>query len=157
MKRTLLNIASVFAAAVFLSIAASLFAGSTSTSPRPRIKTLTDAAATGFATISIQSGEVVSGTVHWSISATDGTLLGTRSGSTYFTATNEAGTVICAVGDVGTTIESTPTGTLTNTMTCTNGTKLFTLLANADSSLTAPTVKIRYFIDVIGGSTATGL
>ena len=134
-----------------------LFAGSISTSPRPRMKVLTDASATGFATVSVQSGEVVSGWVRWSISATDGTLLQTRVGSTYFTATNEAGTVICAVGDIGTTIESTPTGTLTNTMTCTNGTKLLTLLANADSSLTAPTVKIRYFIDIIGGSTATGL
>jgi len=61
------------------------------------------------------------------------------------------------VGDIGTTVESTPTGTLTNTMTCTNGTKLLTLLANADSDLTAPTVKIRYFIDIIGGSTMLGL
>lgn len=131
-------------------------AGSVSVSPKPRVKTLTDAAATGYVDISIQSNQVVSGMVRWSIDATDGTAYQTRAGATYFTAVNEAGTVACAVGDIGTTIESTPTGTLTNTMTCTAGTLKFTLNANADSSLTGPTIKIKYFVDIIGPSTATG-
>lgn len=134
-----------------------VFAGSVSTSPKPRTATLADAAATGFATVSVQPGQVVAGWIRWSITATDGTSLQSRSGATYFSAVNEAGTVTCAVGDIGTTLDNTPTGTLTNTMTCTAGTLKFTLLANADSSLTGPTDKIHYFIDIIGASTATGL
>lgn len=144
-------------AATLLIIAPFLFAGSTSTSPRARLKTLADAAATGFVDISIASGEYVGGRVHWSIVATDGTDYQARTGTTYFSAVNKAGTVTCSVGDVGTTVVAVSSGTLTNTMTCTAGTLKFTLNANADSSLTGPTDKIRYFVEIIGPSTPSGL
>jgi hypothetical protein len=84
-----LAIASMLILGVLMLGGGLMFASSVSTSPKPRIKTLTDAAATGYATVSIQPGNAVSGVVHWQISATDGTAIQTRTADTYFTAVND--------------------------------------------------------------------
>jgi hypothetical protein len=148
----------IVAAVLAIVVALSLYGGSTSATPRPRTKTLTDAAATGFVDISIPaSGSYTAGRVRWRIDATDTTDYQSRTGFTYFVAVNKAGTVTCSVGDIGTTVVAVSSGTLTNTMTCTAGTGKLTLNANADSSLTAPTVRINYYIEMIGASTPSGL
>lgn len=141
-----------------IAIAGAAYAGSASTSPRPRVKTLTDAAATGFVSVSVQSGQVVGGVIRWTIEATDGTDYQARSGQTPFSAVNKGGTVTCAVDSAdGDEAVAVSAGTLTSAFTCTAGTLKATFNSNADSSLTSPTVKIKYFVEIVGPSTATGL
>jgi hypothetical protein len=157
LSKALALIALVVLISAFAGVAIDSYAGAVSF-PKPRTKTLTESSATGFVSVSVQSNQTTSGIVHWTIYATDGTDYQTRTGATYFAAVNKAGTVTCAVGDIGTTVAGLSSGTLTNTMTCTAGTNKLTINANAASSLTQTTLLIRYQVeDVIGPSTATGL
>lgn len=85
---------------------------------------LTESSATPVFTLSVPQtagDNYTAGVVEWTVYATDGTNTQTRTGMTYIGAVNEAGTEGCAVGDVGTTLDNTPTGTLTCTTSCVTG------------------------------------
>ena len=87
-------------------------------------KALVEASATPVVQIAVpQTAEAnfADATIDWVVFAADATNAQTRSGSTYLGAVNEAGTEACTVSDVGTTVDDTPTGTLTCSTSCVVG------------------------------------
>lgn len=85
---------------------------------------LTESAATPVFQLSVPQTAVsnlTTAVVEWVVYAADATNSQTRSGMTYISAVNEAGTETCVVGDVGTMLDNTPTGTLTCTTSCVTG------------------------------------
>lgn len=158
--RKLTVLATVIALIVSIQGATMFGAGSNVSTPRPRVTNLTESAATSYVDVFVVSGQVAGGAIQWTIEANDGTDYQVRSGSTYFAAVNKAGTVTCSVGDVGTTVAAVSAGTLTNTMTCVAGaagTNKMTIQANAVSSLTQTTLKIKYFVTTVPTSASAGL
>lgn len=120
------------------------------------LKTLTESVATTFVKVSVATGSFVSGAVDYGIEANDASDFQVRGGIIPFTAVNKAGTITCTVGTVGTATEvaSVSTGTLTNTFTCADaGSGVLDLKANAVSSLTQTTLRIRYRVNVLGTTT----
>lgn len=87
-------------------------------------KTLTESSATPVVQIAVPQtagANFADATIDWVVFAADATNAQTRSGSTYLGAVNEAGTEACTVSDVGTTVDDTPTGTLTCATSCVVG------------------------------------
>jgi hypothetical protein len=85
---------------------------------------LTESSATPVLTLSVPQTatfNMTGGVVEWLVYAADATNSQTRLGMTYLSAVNEAGTEGCAVQDVGTTNDNTPTGTLTCSTSCVVG------------------------------------
>lgn len=114
-----------------------------------RTKTLTEGAATGFADISIPSGETLAGECLYAVEASDGTDHQTRSGRVRFVAVNKAGVVTASINEVGTQEVAVSAGTLTVTNTVTAGASKITLESNATSSLAQTVLRVRYRIDVL--------
>ena len=87
-------------------------------------KALTESSATSVVQIAVPQtagANFADATIDWVVFAADATNAQTRSGSTYLGAVNEAGTEACTVSDVGTTVDDTPTGTLTCSTSCVVG------------------------------------
>lgn len=85
---------------------------------------LTESSATPVFQLSVPqtaTSNLTTAVVEWVVYAADATNSQTRSGMTYISAVNEAGTETCVVQDVGTTLDNTPTGTLTCTTSCVTG------------------------------------
>lgn len=135
--------------------------GSTTAKPQGQMsggqtKTLTDNSATAFVRLTMSSGSTIGGRVLYQVGATDATDFQSRSGLMVFSAVNKAGTITCTVSNPLAISEeevvAVSTGTLTNNgFTCADaGTNLLALSANMDSSLSGPTVTMKYTVEVIG-------
>jgi hypothetical protein len=120
-------------------------------------KTLTESSATGFVEIAVASGNVVSAEIDYEIEANDATDYQVLSGTIRVNGVNKGGTVTASIGEVGSQVSTLSTGTLTTTNTVTAGTGKFTVNANAVSSLTQTTLRIKYFVRSAKPITATGL
>ena len=122
-------------------------------------KTLTESAATGFATVAIASGSHQGGTIQYSIEANDGTDFQTISGTIAFAAVNKAGTITptFTTPDAGNETVAVSAGTLTNTFTLTQAANVLTFNASAVSSLTQTTLRIKYHVTLNGTNAVAGL
>lgn len=115
-------------------------------------KTLTESTETGIADIAVASNTITGGTLVYTIEANDGTAFQSLRGTVEFSATNEAGTETCTLS-TPVEIETSPTGTLTNTVTCTTaGSNTITLNLNAVSSLTQTTLRGTWKLSLDGGT-----
>ena len=119
-----------------------------------RQKDLTEGAATGFADISVASGETLAGECIYAVEASDGTDHQVRSGRLRFVAVNKAGTVTASINEVGTQEIAVSAGTLTVTSTVTAGANKITLESNATSSLVQTVLRVRYRVDVLSTTAA---
>jgi hypothetical protein len=110
--------------------------------------TLTDGSATAFLDIAIADGDMMGGAIDYTITATDTTDFQSISGSLSWAAVRKAGspsTYVCDIDEhLGTDSTAVSTGTLTDTFTCAGASDKITLNADANSSLTTPTVTMRY-------------
>lgn len=108
---------------------------------------LTESAATPVLTLTVPQTatfNLTAALIEWVVYAADATNSQTRSGSTYLAAVNEAGTEACIVSDVGTTVDNTPTGTLTCTTSCITGlTDVVQFALNCVSDRTQTTLNAR--------------
>jgi hypothetical protein len=108
---------------------------------------LTESAATPVLTLTVPQTatfNLAATTVEWVVYAADATNSQTRSGMTYVAAVNEAGTETCVVSDVGTTLDNTPTGTLTCVTSCITGlTDVVQFALNCVSDRTQTTLNAR--------------
>lgn len=120
-------------------------------------KTLTESTETAVVNITISASTVIGGTFRYTIEANDATAFQSLRGSVDFSAVNEAGTEACTLG-TPVEVETSPTGTLTNTVTCTTaGTNTVTLNLNAVSSLVQTTLRASYRVMIdSNGSSTTG-
>lgn len=119
-----------------------------------RVVTLTDATATAVINVPIASNTITGGTFSYTIEVGNGTAYQSIRGSVEFAAVNEGGTETCELG-TPVQIEVSPTGTLTNTVTCTTaGTNQITFNLNADTDglSGSPTLKATPRIDLDGGT-----
>lgn len=119
-------------------------------------KTLTDATATSLCDIALATGEMVGGTLFYTIKGSVDDDKQSRSGSVPFTAVNNGGAVTCAVG-TPTDVYAGSSGTLTAAFSATAGTGKFTLKVTADSSLSSPTVTVTYWLQINGANAVTYL
>lgn len=117
-------------------------------------KTLVDSVATEFVQVSVASGAVVGGLVHYTIEASDAADFQARTGTVPFTAVNKAGTETCTIDAAdGDEVVAVSAGTLTNAFTCTTTpTNGILLLANANPSLVATTLRINYRVTITSGT-----
>jgi len=117
-------------------------------------KTLTDNTATAFVRLTMSSGSTIGGTITYQVGATDGTDYQSRSGIVPFSAVDKGGTITCTIATVdgATEVVAASAGTLTNNaFTCADaGSNLLELRANMDSSLSSPTVTMKWQAEVIG-------
>lgn len=108
-------------------------------------KTLTNNTPIDLFEVAITAGQMAGGYVTYNIRASDGTDFQARSGTTYFSGINKAGTVTTSA-TAGTTDVSVSAGTLAQTWASTAGTNKFTISLNADSSLTVTTLDVMYTV-----------
>ena len=121
-----------------------------------KVKALTESSATSFVEVDVAQGDSTLGEITYKIHANDATNIQVIGGRLRYSAVNEAGTVACTIADVGTAIDNTPTGTLTNTFSCAEDSADKVMLkANAVSSLTQTTLDIYYRIDSPDTDTVT--
>lgn len=124
------------------------------------VKDLTEGAATVVVQIGVpQTAEAnfADGVVDYLVVAWDATNTQSLRGSSYLAAVNEGGTEACTVGAIGTTIDSTPTGTLSCTPTCVVGlTDAVQFALNCTSSLTQTALKAVVRVDRLQGNTVLG-
>ena len=120
-------------------------------------KTLTESSATGFLEIAVASGAVASAEIDYEVEATDTTDHQVLSGTLRVNGVNKAGTVTANIAEVGSQLSTLSTGTLTVTNTVTAGTGKFTVNANAVSSLTQTTLRIKYLVRSAKPITVTSL
>jgi hypothetical protein len=110
--------------------------------------TLTDGSATAFLDIAIADGDMMGGAIDYTITATDTTDFQSISGSLSWAAVRKAGspsTYVCDIDEhLGTDSTAVSTGTLTDAFTCAGASDKITLNVDANSSLTTPTVTMRY-------------
>ncbi|MBE3139518.1 MAG: hypothetical protein IMZ53_02940 [Thermoplasmata archaeon] len=112
-------------------------------------KTLTDGSATGFVEIALAAGDMIGGTIEYTITATDGTELQSHSGSGAFVAVRKVDTVTSDFEESylpAAEAEVITSGTLTDDFTITDGAGKITINCNANSSLATPTVVLKYTI-----------
>lgn len=116
-------------------------------------KTLTDGVATAlFTGLDIASGTIAGGTLRYTIRAVDGSTQQSLRGQVDFSAVNEGGTETCTLG-TPVENETSPTGTITNAVTCTTaGTNQIAFNLNADSSFASPTITATWSIQLDGGT-----
>ena len=134
------------------------------------LKTLTESSATKFVTMTVASGAYLNGHLVYSVEADDGADFQNISGEVPFAAVNKAGAITCSIGDpttapvINTTaaggyqVTAVSSGTLTmwGGLTCVDdGSNVMSLKANAVSSLTQTTLRIRYRVELLGTSTVT--
>lgn len=123
-------------------------------------KTLADAVATAFVRIGVSTNVVQGGIIDYCVSANTATPNSqARCGSVPISLVNEGGTESCVAGTPSDT-DNTPTGTMTLAFTgASNAADTCDFLANADSSLTTPTIVINYTVRLFGtaATTVTGL
>jgi hypothetical protein len=124
-----------------------------------QIKALTKSSATTFVQLpvpNLQAG-ATGATIDYTISGSDGTDTQVRHGTTRVQAVAKAGTVTCGISPTtettdGSTYASTSgAGTLTYTLTCSTGSNLINVQANAVNSL-GSTPTIDYAVTVTGPS-----
>jgi hypothetical protein len=113
------------------------------------VKTLADGVATDTIDVSVAAEAGTAGMYLVSIYATDGSTPQIRMVRVMFAATNDGGTTTCTLGTPE-EIDHTPTGTLTATITCVDGTNALTLQVNAASSLTETTLEARSQVILFG-------
>jgi hypothetical protein len=140
-----------------LRVAVNGSSGSSANTPvdRDRIAagwtTLTESSATAVMEVAVASNTIAGGTLKYTIEANDGTDFQVIRGNVEFSAINKAGTLTCTLG-TPTEVTTSPTGTLTNTATCTTGTNKITFNLNAVSSLTQTTLRASRRIMLDGGT-----
>lgn len=123
-------------------------------------KTLVDNSATGFVDISIGTGEFLGGIIHYSLYVTNGTDFQAHTGDIAFNAINKAGTVTSDIEELyspAAESEVVSAGTITDDFTVTDGTGKITINCDADSSLTGPTIVLKYTIVLHSINTITPL
>jgi hypothetical protein len=113
------------------------------------VKTLTESSATATIEVTVAAEAGTSGTYLVSVYATDGSTPQVRHLRVQFAATNDGGTTTCTLGTPE-EIDHTPTGTLTATITCVDGTAALQLQVNAVSSLTQTTLEAYSQVIVAG-------
>jgi hypothetical protein len=116
-------------------------------------KNLTAATPTGFVRLDTSAGPngMTSGQIRYSIEASDGTDFQSRGGELWFSVINKGGTPEINLVQQGTEtfIDSQAVdGTLTNSFTATVSGNNITILADAASSLSETTLRIRYFVEI---------
>jgi len=115
-------------------------------------KTLVDATPTAIADIAVASNTITGGTLQYTIEAIEGANRQALRGTVEFSAVNEGGTETCLLS-TPVEIEVSPTGTLTNAVTCTTaGSNAITLNLNADTSLTPTTFRVTWKLSLDGGT-----
>jgi hypothetical protein len=113
------------------------------------VKTLTDGAATDVVDVTVAADAGTAGMFLTSVYATDGSTPQVRMVRVMFAATNDGGVTTCTLGTPE-EIDHTPTGTLTATITCVDGTAAATIQVNAASSLTETTLEARSQVILFG-------
>lgn len=111
-------------------------------------KTLTDASATGFVEIAVATGDLVGGELMYTMYIDDGTDLQAHTGGAGFVAVNKAGTVTSNCQETylnPSSIKIVTAGTLSDTLSCTNGAGKITLNFNANTSLNV-NITLKYTI-----------
>jgi hypothetical protein len=102
----------------------------------------------------VASNTTTGGLLIYNVEATENTNWQSRSGSVGYAITNNGGTEVCVFATAA-DADNTPTGTLTVTFDCdTTGTNVALVRATADSSLTAPTIKVTFTVFNNGGTGA---
>lgn len=110
------------------------------------VRTLTDAA-TNLFDVTLNSGEMAGGAVHWTIIASDGTNHQAYSGITTYAVVNKAGTYTSQIThDANNDAKAVSSGTLTATWAVLNGTNKVTIRVTPTGSLTETTYQIIYTI-----------
>ncbi len=118
-------------------------------------KTLTAAAATSVAQISVSAEGGAAGFFIYTVYATDGSTPQVRSGTVQFNVQSDGGTETCILTTPAEQ-DNTPTGTLTAAITCsTSPTNAVDLQINAASSLTETTLEAYWVVDLAGPGTIT--
>ena len=126
-------------------------------------KALTAAAATSIVQIPVAAGTGTGGVVHYTVYATDGTDMQTRTGFVRFTAVNKAGTETCGMSNDAGAADASITetedgnavalsaGTLTYAITCsTASANAVEFQINAASSLTETVLRAYYTVTITG-------
>lgn len=122
------------------------------------VKTLTDATATGFATVSIASNSTAAGEVVYAVETADASNeLQIEHGRIPFVATNKGGTITVAFGTKANDLQSVTAGTLAVTFDATTGTNAFTLRVTSDTSLTTTVHRITWRMGLPVPATVTSL
>lgn len=108
---------------------------------------ITDATPSAFMTVTLAAGEMVGGAFAYTITATDATDYQAHAGFVTYSAVRKAGAITCAINEAA-QLESgaVSAGTLTDAFTCADTTDEVTFSINANSSLTTPTMSIRYTV-----------
>lgn len=112
-------------------------------------KVLTDGVATSFVDIALAAGEMIGGEVRYVIYATDGTELQVHSGSITFAAVDVAGALTSDIDEVylaASETEASSAGTLTDAWSVVDGVNKISIACNSNSSLTTPTITLKYTV-----------
>ncbi len=123
-------------------------------------KVLVDGSATGFVEIAIATGEFISGHILYSIHVSGSGDFQNHVGGIGFVAVNKAGTVTSDCDEdyvPAAEIEVRTAGTLTDAVTCTDGTGKITINMNANTSLGSPTITFHYTVYMHSMNTITAL
>jgi hypothetical protein len=123
-------------------------------------KTLADGSATSFVDIALAAGQMIGGTVEYAIYATDGTELQCHTGILTFAAVDVGGTLTSDIDEVYLAASETnalSSGTLTDAFTIVDGVNKISLACNANSSLTTPTITLKYTVKLFSTNTITAL
>lgn len=115
---------------------------------------LTDAVATSVLTVNLAAGARAGGVLTYSIDVSDGTDFQVLTGQIAFAACDKAGTLTTSVD---TTLQQqalalSSASTLTPIWTVLDGSNLFTLQLNADTSLAGATLTCRFNVDLFGAA-----
>lgn len=106
--------------------------------------TVSDGVATDIFDVALATGAFCGGMIVYTITATDGTDFQAHSGAVAFSAVNKAGAITATINEGVTEAIATTTGSLTDTWTAVDGTGKVTVRCSANSSLTTPTMTLRY-------------
>ena len=117
-------------------------------------KVLTDASATDFATIALDDGAMTGGEIIYRVTATISGQKQVLAGRVRYSAIRDNTDYDCDISEVGAQTNSQKSGTLTGAITCAAAAGVLTFSANFDSSLTAPTVTLRYRFDSTDAATS---
>ena len=123
------------------------------TSPGTLTRTIADGSANALFVCDVASGDCVSGVVHYSTFASDGTDHQCTSGIVTFSAVNKAGTITRAItDDTNNEAKAVSSGTLTHSWTCTDDTNKVTVKVQPTGSLTETTYNIKFTVHMLRGA-----
>ena len=116
-------------------------------------KTIIDGAATSLFSVALTAGQVIGGTVHFMVHATDATDHQVISGIATYSAENKAGTIVGVMTYVSANeAKSVSSGTLTLAFTDTDDTNVCTFKLEPTGSLTETTYTITYSVFPLRGA-----